>query len=364
MENQERYIVTLHEIEGIGFVTMNKLMKAYPDLTVLFQLDAKQIQDKCQLDEDKVKRIKAKFTPQNVEYCHAQMAKVGVHYLTYWDHRYPAELRTIPEPPIILYYKGNVELLKLPLVAMVGTRNATHYGIKCATVLARSIAAHGISVVSGLARGIDGYCHRAALAQPGRTIAVMATGFDRIYPAEHVRLANTIAKDGLLLTESPLGQRIREGCFPRRNRIIAGLAMGTVVVEASHKSGSLITAGYAAEYNRAVCVVPGNIFSKESEGTAGLIRDGATLVATVDQVFEACGLLVGKVEGVAFDEGHSAYTEDEIFVLQLLTTEAMTVDEIFQHCKFSLGHLHVVLLSLQMRKAVKALPGSYFISLR
>jgi DNA processing protein len=254
-------------------------------------------------------------------------------------------------------------MLQLPAISIVGSRLASPYGKQAAKVFAHNIAAYGVTIVSGLAKGIDGVAHLAALEQPGKTIAVMATGFDRIYPSEHKMLAKQIEQVGLVLTETPLFRHTHAGYFPRRNRIIAGIGMSTLVVEAAMKSGSLITARFAAETGKPVCVVPGPLFSKENEGSNQLLMDGATPVLSVQDVFRACGLELNQANDFV-NEQNMDYSEESDFICDLLQNKAMTMEEIFVHCKFSLGHLHRVLLSLQMRKVVEVVPGSHFISLK
>jgi DNA processing protein len=362
--SQDELLFGLNELTGIGWATIKKITLTIADYSMIFHLTMAELMHVTGMDTQKAEIIKRQFTPQWIDKRLQLLKQFNVSYITHKDSIYPSSFKGTKEEPFVLYYKGDINLLCLPAISIVGTRNPTGYGMKCATILSRSIAAHGVTVVSGLAKGIDAYVHKAALSQPGKTIAVMATGFDRIYPSENLRLSREIEEHGLILTEMPLSQTTNAGSFPKRNRIIAALGMATVVVEAAHHSGSLITSNFAADFGRPVCVVPGNIFSAESEGTLRLLFDGAHPVGTAEHVFKACGLEMKRITQIESIEEHAEWNENEKFVLALLRTEPMSIDEIYQHCKFSLGHLHLVLLSLQMRKAVEALPGSYFISLK
>jgi DNA processing protein len=215
----------------------------------------------------------------------------GARAITLDDPSYPPQLRELPNPPRLLWIDGREELLAAsPMVAMVGTRTATPYGERVARELAGALARAGACVVSGMARGIDATCHRAALAEAGDTIAVLGTGVDVPYPVGHRALQRTVAKRGLLVSEFPPGSRATIGCFPRRNRIIAALASVTIVVEAGVKSGALSTAEHVLQLGRTLAAVPGPIDMPQSEGSNHLLRDGATIIATVADALALVGL--------------------------------------------------------------------------
>jgi len=215
--------------------------------------------------------------------------------LCFEDSDYPALLREIDCPPALLFVEGNPYYLTLPQLAIVGSRRASESGRHTAYWLGQELAKAGFSIVSGLAAGIDGQAHRGALAGGGKTIAVMGTGIDRIYPAAHRQLARQLVTEGALVSEFPLGTPPIPGNFPRRNRIIAGLALGVIVVEATPRSGSLITARLAMESNREVFAIPGSIYSSHSRGCHRLIRDGAKLADGVDSILEELG---GPLQGL------------------------------------------------------------------
>ncbi len=221
--------------------------------------------------------------------------RAEVQVLARGDALYPPPLDDIPDPPSLLYLRGTLAPSDQLAIALVGSRKCTPYGMRAAERLAAALARVGLTVVSGLARGIDAAAHRGALKAGGRTIAILANGLAQVYPPEHGDLARDVAGAGALLSESPMRQEPIAGLFPQRNRIIAGLCLGVVVVEATPRSGSLSTAKHAMEQNREVFAVPGPIDSLSSQGCHRLIRDGARLVETVDDILEELGPLVREV---------------------------------------------------------------------
>jgi DNA processing protein len=221
-----------------------------------------------------------------------EMERQNIHLLLLQDANYPELLRDIPDRPAALYTQGDIECLSLPQIAIVGSRNAGRSGLELAASFSRELAAAGFAISSGLALGIDGAAHQGALESSGRTIAVLGAGVDRIYPRRHTALARQIVARGLLVSEFPLGSGPTKWNFPRRNRILAGCSLGTLVVEAAAKSGSLITARLAMDYNREVFAVPGSIHNPNAKGSHQLIRDGAKLVETTTHIVEELGGLL------------------------------------------------------------------------
>lgn len=217
-------------------------------------------------------------------------ATAGAQFLAPGDDHFPPRLLDLPDPPAWLFYAGNLGMLADPIVAIVGTRNATSYGERMTTAIASALARGGACVVSGMARGIDGCAHRAALEADGRTVAVLGTGIDIAYPVAHRALHSAIGKRGLLLSELLPGDRANGGSFPRRNRIIAALATVTIVIEAGVGSGALITATHALELGRTVAAVPGPIDSPQCAGSNELLRDGAVVIASVADALSLVGL--------------------------------------------------------------------------
>jgi DNA processing protein len=229
----------------------------------------------------------------------ASVEASGLRIVTAFDPEYPASLAEIADPPFLLFALGRLDRLKLPAVAVVGSRNATRYGRDVAARLARDLSQAGVTIVSGFARGVDAAAHEAAREGPGGTIAVLGCGLDVNYPPEHARLKEAMAATDLLLSEFPPGAEPRPQNFPIRNRIIAGLAVGVVVVEASRRSGSLITARLAADFGRDVFAVPGSVFSETSMGAHELLRDGAILCRGAEDVLAELFPSVGAPAGHA-----------------------------------------------------------------
>jgi len=253
----------------------------------------------------------------------AQVERMGWRLLTAFDPEYPALLSEIADPPFLLYAWGDLERLKLPAVAVVGSRNATRYGRDVAAALSRSLSDAGLAIVSGFARGVDAAAHAAALEGAGGTIAVLGCGLDVDYPREHAQLKEAIVAHGLLLSEYPPGEEPHSSNFPIRNRIIAGLSSGVVVVEASKRSGSLITARLANDSGRDVFAVPGSVFSGTSAGTHELLRDGAILCRGAQDVLAELFPAIGEPGGGAGVEAKArlALSAEARLVFQTLQRE-------------------------------------------
>ena len=279
---------------------------------------------------------------------------------------YPLPLSNIPDPPPILYVKGTYQPDDQIAVALVGSRKSTPYGMRIAERLAASLARVGITVVSGLARGIDAAAHRGALKAGGRTIAVLANGLSEIYPPEHEGLAEEIVAAGAVVSEMPMRQGPLAVLFPRRNRIISGLCLGVVIVEAAPKSGSLHTATHAMEQNREVFAVPGPVDSISSRGCHRLIRDGARLVETVEDILEELGPLVREIK--PSDGGtpvrHPAelkLSDQERLVLGCLDDLPKPVDEVIAKTGLGASQVMATLSVLEMRRLIKRTPGNQFV---
>ena len=276
------------------------------------------------------------------------------------DAPYPALLREIVDPPFALFYRGDLSILQHPMVAMVGSRRASAYGMNAAAHLARQLVSAGVVIVSGLARGIDAASHQAALEAGGKTIAVLGTGIDLVYPRSHVRLARDIAERGLLLTEFPPGTPPLAANFPIRNRVISGITLGTVIVEATSRSGSLITARTAAEQGREVFTVPGSIFAPGSEGTHRLIQYGAKLVHDANDILEELPVSLRLPEATR--------AEPDPHLREILAAfsreEAMHIDALASKVGQSVASVSDAVLQLELGGWLKALPGARYIRSR
>lgn len=357
-------LFALHEMKGVGWKTIEMLFLAVRPFDRLLQMEEADL-TAIGIPQAKAKTIRSELSVCDLTARKEAYAKYGVDYVTVFDKNYPHLLRHSSQPPWVLYYKGDIRLLGANSIAIVGTRTPTPYGRKVAEMLARSLSERSLCVVSGLARGIDTCAHVGALEGNGGTIAVLGTGPERIYPPENGHLFQQIAERGLIVTEYPLGTAVSPGLFPRRNRIIAALSHGTVVVEAARRSGSLITADLALEESRDVFAVPGPITSEKSLGTLDLIRQGAKIVTGVEDILSE---YEGRIEASATTEekrgnsGDLNISPDERKVLSYLSDDPVTFDRLLEFTQFSFGHLHSVLLSLHMKKKIEHLPGSRYIS--
>ena len=289
--------------------------------------------------------------------------ELGISLLVRGSDEYPKALLETPDPPAVLYCRGQLEPRDALAVAIVGTRKCSTYGKQTAERLAGSLARAGVTIVSGLARGIDSAAHSAALRAGGRTIAVCATGMRNIYPPENVDLAAEISRQGCVLTEAPLDRGAAPGLFPQRNRIISGMSLGVIVVEADRNSGSLSTARHAWEQNRDVLAVPGQIDNLRSHGCHDLIRDGAILVRGPDDVLEALGPLANPVR-VSEDEAVHAPRElslndCERQVLNAVPIQPTLIDEVLRSVDLESPRVLSTLMILEMKRLIRRHPGGY-----
>lgn len=359
-------LVALHETEGVGWKTIERLMnRGLPEE----MLDYKEPDwHDCGISVEIARRLSSTLRDRTL----FLMAKPpqGIEIVTRLDETYPDMLQSSPQAPWVLYTMGNVHLLHEPGLAVVGTRVPTAYGRKVGFTLAEELCRAGLTIVSGLARGIDSVVHEAALRCGGNTIAVLGAGVDIVYPSENRLLYEEIAQKGLLVSEYPPGTKALPGFFPRRNRIIAGLTWGTLVVEADERSGSLITADAALEAGRDVFAVPGPITSPKSRGALNLIKQGAKLVTCGTDVAEEYmwrlpnrstasaereeGLVNGMVSST------ERLTNDEMKIYHMLEQGPGTPDELLERTGWDFGHLHSVLLSLIIKKQISQLPGAIY----
>jgi len=284
----------------------------------------------------------------------------GHHLLTLADEAYPKQLLDLPDPPTLLYVRGRAELLAHPGLAIVGSRNATPQGERDAQGFAAALCDAGLCIVSGLALGIDAAAHRGALAAGGDTVAVIGTGADRLYPARNRELAAEIVDKGALVSEFPLGTPAAAHNFPRRNRIISGLARGVLVVEAAVESGSLITARLAGEQGREVFAIPGSIHSPQARGCHRLIRQGAKLVETARDVLEELAPLLPQPAAGDTTPESPPDDPETARILAHAGFDPLTVDELAGRCDLTAEALSVILLRLELDGYVASLPGGRY----
>ncbi|MBW7473311.1 DNA-processing protein DprA [Paenibacillus oenotherae] len=359
---RKEMIITLHELPGIGWQTIRKVVE-YGAWDCYQRFTANAWMSSVGMRSEQAGAVVKAFGDLKIGRRCEQLYKRGIHVITRFDGGYPELLSEIPQPPWVLYTIGNLELLNRPSIAIVGTRGPTAYGRKAALDIALGLSEQGITVVSGLARGIDGIAHEGALRASGGTIAVLGSPVDVIYPAENRSLYNEIAGRGLLVSETPLGTSIHPGLFPLRNRIIAGLSLGTVVVEAAEKSGSLITADMALEMSREVFAVPGTISSPKSIGTNRLInRSGAKLITSIVDIMEEYSWLIsgGLTGGERGSKGSEPLTSQEEHIFQLLVDQPRSTDELIELSSMPFGLLHAVLINLTIKRKIEQHSGSIY----
>lgn len=290
----------------------------------------------------------------------AALNKAGARVITLLDDEYPAELKTIFDPPPVLYYRGDFQAADQLAVAIVGARRATPYGREVASKFAGELARAGITVVSGLARGVDSAAHRGALAGKGRTLAVLGCGLDVTYPPENRRLYDEIASQGVVLSEFPLGTPPEARNFPRRNRIISGLSRAVLVVEAAVTSGSLITADFALEQGREVFAVPGPITSSQSIGTNNLIRQGARLVQKVADIIEELGWVSKPTKEEPSSLPELTAAEERVYACFVEGTGSIHIDELVCRSKLTVHEVTAILMMLELKGLVRQLAGKMF----
>lgn len=361
-----RDLVCLTMVPGVGPLTSRALLDRFKTATKVLQAPIASLREVAGVGPRlaaRIARARRDLDPAaELELCRRH----GVELVPLGHAHYPPPLLTIPDPPLLLYQQGTYEPGDQIAVALVGSRRSTPYGVRVAERLASSLARVGVVVVSGLARGVDAAAHRGAIKGGGRTIAVLANGLAQIYPPEHTDLARQIAGSGALLSEMPMTQQPLAGLFPQRNRLISGLSLGVVVVEATPRSGSLVTARHATEQNRDVFAVPGPVDSLSSQGCHRLLRDGAKLVETVDDILEEIGPLAHEVRPTEASTPirnavELTLSEHERALLGRLGDVPTSIDELILQTGLTAAQVMATLSVLEMRRLVRRLSGQQFI---
>jgi DNA processing protein len=354
-------LFALHETAGIGRVTIRRIIEngALTECPSFGEAEWRAIG----LTAAQASAVRNSLTPAFLRERAALYAREGIAWIGIEDEGYPKLLKAIADPPWMLYAIGRLDLLEALATSVVGTRMPTAYGRQTARTLAEQLSASGVTVVSGLARGIDACAHEGGLRGPGSTIAVLGTSIGTIYPPQHASLYHAIAQGGLIVSEYPLGTISHPGLFPQRNRIIAGLSRGTIVVEAAEQSGSLITAELAMGYNREVYAVPGMINSGKSSGTHRLIKkNGATLLTSYEEILLDLYGTDGRhvlAESNASERPASLSSEEQ-FIVDLLRDEPLHSDQLLALTGFAFGHLHALLINLSIKRRIEQHPGSLY----
>ncbi|HMP78976.1 MAG TPA: DNA-processing protein DprA [Pirellulaceae bacterium] len=357
----------LSMVSGLGPRLFARLVEAFGSAHGVLAAHPEQLRTVPGIGPKLVREIVTAPSIADAELVLAQCQAHGIRTIFRDDEDYPRLLSEIHDPPVVLFCRGTLLPIDSLAVAIVGSRHATNYGLAQAEKLARGLAMAGVTVVSGLARGIDAAAHRGALSAGGRTLAVLGNGLTEVYPPEHAGLAREVMTQGALISELLPDQPPKSDAFPQRNRIITGLSVGLVVVEAAQRSGALISARLAMEQGREVFAVPGRVDNRMSGGCHRLIRDGAKLVETVDDVLEELGPLVNAIpikdDQTIRHPGELLLNEQENQVLQAIDVEPTTIDAIVARSGLTIQRVLSTLSVLEMRKLIRRVGGQQIIRL-
>lgn len=360
LEDRDSFIV-LALVPGIGPKTMLRLLEAFSSAGDVLSATLSQLSRVHRVGPKLATAIRDAnrdgMATRIREHCHDH----SIDILLPWDRAYPKLLREIQDPPLVLFAKGTFRPSDSMAIGIVGTRHATHYGRQMAERVTTELCKYQFTIVSGLARGIDAVCHRAALEASGRTIAVLGGSLSEIYPPEHKDLAQQVSENGVLLSETPPFSKPKAGVFPQRNRIISGLSLGVVVVEAADRSGSLITARHAGEQGRDVFAIPGPVTSRTSRGCHRLIRDGAVLIEGADDILEHLGPMAFRTEvspGVVVHKpSELQLNEVEQKVLMAIDVQSTDIDQVISRSGLPVPRVLSTISVLELRGLVSRTGG-------
>lgn len=368
MTSKEAFIA-LNLIEHVGPVRVRQLLAFFGDAPTVLRANQQQLLQVRGIGEDTAAAISGWESSVDLGGELKRITEFGCHVLTQEDVEYPELLRQIYDPPIVLYVKGTLTAQDKNAVALVGSRQTTSYGVETARKLGYQLAYVGVTVVSGGARGIDTAAHQGALAGKGRTVAVLGTGINLVFPPENAELFERIVASGAAVTQFPFNRPADKQSFPIRNRIVAGMTLGTVVVEANLTSGALITANFATDYGRQVFAVPGRIDSPRSKGCHDLIKKGAKLCEGAEDVLSEFEYLFPASNQPASPAETGvlpalSLSENETKILGIVTQEETHIDEVIRASGLPASAVSVGLLSLEMKRMVRQLPGKLFVRVR
>lgn len=347
--DEQLAIIALQRLKGIDLAIKRRLFEGEENLGSLFE-------GKASLhDEGVYKKIMAFKDWNDVNRDLKMLRETGVEVLTIRDPGYPVQLRNIPDAPFVLYKKGELKVGP-DTIAIVGSRRASFESINMAEKIAQTLSSVGITVISGLARGVDAAAHRGALKEKGKTVGVLGCGIDICYPSENRSLFEKVGEEGCILTEYTPGELPLQHHFPARNRIIAGLSKGVLVVEASQRSGSLITARLGLEYGREVMAIPGSIFDEGYKGANSLIKQGAKLIDGMDDIIATCfpNLTLKKNE-------HVDLSGDEHYIYEIIGLVKIHVDEVIEKSGMETRHVMAILTNLELKEAIQGIPGGFYL---
>jgi len=357
-----KYLNALNKINGTGPQKMKMLLSFFGSFEKAWQASTEELMQSG-IGEKLAEKIDRERKDINPDEEWAKLEKANIRMITWDSDEYPRLLREINNPPYILYIRGDFDLNSMPMISIVGSRKFTAYGSQVASTFARDLAQAGICVVSGMALGIDAIAHEGALSANGKTVAVLGDGLDdeSIHPRNNFNLSRDIIENGALVSDFPVGTPPLEYNFPARNRIIAGLSLGTLVVEAGEKSGTLITASLALDFNREVFAVPGSVFSPQSFGTNDLIRKGAKVVTSVKDILEELNLEKGEISTKIIPKNFETLEEETI--MKLLSTEPVHIDKIAKMSKLSVPQVSSQLSMMEIKGWIKNIGGQNYITI-
>ena len=357
--------LVLQHLPGLGPSRTQLLLEYFHSPAGILQADIEDLRSLPYSSVAVIKELQSKGdshpinqqVARELDYIHRH----DIHVITLDNELFPALLKEISRPPPVLYVRGDPYCLSETQIAIVGARKASRAAMELTYQWSSELAKQGLTITSGLAQGIDGAAHQAVLDQQGMTVAVLAHGIDRVYPKSHVKMAEQIIESGALVSEFPLGAQPKRDHFPRRNRIISGLSMGVLVVEAAVKSGSLITARYALEQNREVFAVPGSIHNQMAKGCHHLIKQGAYLVESSDDIITALNWQTGfhKVETDVSPNEETALSELMVEILSVVPFAPIHIDQLIEQTGFSSVELSGSLLDLELGGFIESFSGSY-----
>jgi len=357
-----KYCLALATVPDVGPLRFRSLLGHFREAREVFQAPERKLAELPQIGPRTAQQIKRFDRWDFVEKQLSWADEIGVKFLTFDDGFYPANLKNISDTPPLLYMRGDLLPEDQKAIAVVGSRTFTSYGRKATERIVGHLAELEVTIVSGLARGIDAYAHRAALKAGGRTLAVFGCGLDRIYPSENRTLAQEILSSGAWLSEFPLGTEPLGANFPRRNRLISGLSLGVVVVEAGEKSGALLTAKEALEQNREVFAVPGDITKPTSRGTNFLIKQGAKLVTGLEDILEELkGLGIKSEVKKAREKRQLSLSSEERKLYEALGETPFHIDKLAEAIERKTSEVSATLLGLELKGLVRQLPGKRFV---
>lgn len=367
-------LVSLNMVLDIGSIRLKRLLEYFGTAQNILKASPEELTSVFGIGGKIAQNIKS-LKPETLEKELQSARKLGLKILVQDDEEYPENLKNIIDPPIVLYVKGELRKQDACAIGIVGPRRASFYGLNIAEQFSKQLAEKGFTIVSGMALGVDTYAHRGALKAGGRTIAVVGSGFNNLYPPQNIKLAEEISQNGAVVSEFPINTEPFPFNFPRRNRVISGLSLGVLVAEAARNSGALITADFALEQGREVFAVPGKVDSDTSFGPNELIKQGAKLVSCVDDIIEEfnfdAGIRksnagLGRLDDTgprlsAREPRDGALTEEELNLYNVISRESCGMDDLVEITNMDIPEISGILFKLQLKKLIRQLPGKHFV---